>query len=130
MAKSAPAAKAKRETPPPKNGKAAKAAPARKAETKPKLEKSEKKPRPDLAAKVAHLIAEEMVIEEAEIAPASSFKEDLNLDEIDVAELLMQAEIEFGVHPFSEADWEGCETVGDLTQLIEKRVAAKRGKKA
>lgn len=130
MAKTAPAAKTKRESPPPKNGKAAKAAPARKPEPKPKAEKPEKKPRPDLAAKVAHLIAEEMAIEEAEISPASSFKEDLNLDELDVAELLMQSEVEFGVHPFSEADWEACETVADLTQLIEKRVAAKRAKKA
>lgn len=129
MAKPAPAAKAKRERTPPKNGKAGKAAPARKAESSAKPAKPEKKPRPDLGQKVAHLIAEEMAIEEAEIAAASSFKEDLNLDEIDVAELLMQAEIEFGLHPFSESDWEACETVGDMTQLIEKRVAAKRAKK-
>lgn len=130
MAKSAPAAKAKRDAAPPKHGKPAKAAPARKPDPKPKPEKAEKKPRPDLGARVAHLIAEEMAIEEAEISPASSFKEDLNLDEIDVAELLMQAEVEFSLHPFSEADWEACDTVGDLTQLIEKRVAAKRAKKA
>ncbi|MGH9519432.1 MAG: hypothetical protein ACRD2D_07265, partial [Terriglobales bacterium] len=115
MAKSAPAAKAKPERTPPKNGKAAKPAPARKAESQAKSVKPDKKPRPELGEKVAHLIAEEMAIEEAEITAACSFKEDLNLDEIDVAELLMQAEIEFGLHPFSESDWEACETVGDMT---------------
>lgn len=84
----------------------------------------------ELAGKVVHMIAEDMAIEEAELTPAASFKEDLGLDEIDVAELLMQAEHAFGVHPFSEADWESCETVDDFVQLIIRRVEAKRGKKA
>jgi len=87
------------------------------------------KPRSDLAAKIVHLIAEEMAIEEAELTSTASFKEDLGLDEIDVAELLMQAEQAFGVHAFSEADWESCETVDDFVQLITRRVEAKRGKK-
>jgi len=87
------------------------------------------KPRSDLATKIVHLIAEEMAIEEAELTATASFKEDLGLDEIDVAELLMQAEHAFGVHAFSEADWESCETVDDFVQLITRRVEAKRGKK-
>ncbi|HUX68064.1 MAG TPA: acyl carrier protein [Terriglobales bacterium] len=87
------------------------------------------KARTDLAAKVVHLIAEEMAVEEAELTPTASFKEDLGLDEIDVAELLMQAEQAFAIHPFSEADWESCETVDDFVQLIVRRVEAKRGKK-
>lgn len=117
----------------------AKPKPKPKPEAKPKapvkpaaapVAKAAKKPRTDLAAKILHLIAEEMAIEEAELTATASFKEDLNLDEIDVAELLMQSELAFSVHPFSEADWDACETVGDFIQLIEKRVAAKRGKKA
>lgn len=88
------------------------------------------KKRNDLATKIVHLIAEEMAVEEAELTPTASFKEDLNLDEIDVAELLMRAEISFDVHPFSEEDWESCESVGDFVGLVEKRVEARRGKKA
>ncbi|HVA63651.1 MAG TPA: acyl carrier protein [Terriglobales bacterium] len=104
---------------------AAPSAPAKPAPPPPKPIK----PRSDLATKIVHLIAEEMAIEEAELTATASFKEDLGLDEIDVAELLMQAEHAFGVHAFSEADWESCETVDDFVQLITRRVEAKRGKK-
>lgn len=138
MAKSSPPAKkSKRETPakpaPRANGKPAKAAAKARVPDKPEKKAAEKKPekkaRPDLSDKVTHLIAEEMAIEEAELTPAASFREDFNLDEIDIAELLMQAEATFGLNPFSEADWESCETVADFIQLVEKRVAAKRAKK-
>lgn len=95
-----------------------------KAEPAPKV----RKPRPDLNAKILHLISEEMAIEEAELTANASFKEDLNLDEIDVAELLMQAESSFDVHPFNEEDWESCETVGDFIAMVEKRLEAKRKK--
>ena len=87
------------------------------------------KKRNDFAAKVVKMIAEDMAIEEAELTNTASFKEDLNLDEIDLAELLMQAESHFDVHPFSEEDWEGCDTVGDFIDLVEKRVEARRARK-
>jgi acyl carrier protein len=103
------------------------AKPAAKAAPKPPAKAA--KPRPELTAKITHLIAEEMAVEEAELTPSAAFKEDLGLDEIDVAELLMQSETSFDLSPFNDEDWESCETVGDLTSLIEKRVAAKRSKK-
>jgi acyl carrier protein len=102
------------------NGKAA-APPAVKASKAPR--------RSDLGDKIVHLIAEEMAVEEAELTPNASFKDDLHLDEIDVAELLMQAEHAFGVGPFSESDWEKCATVEDFVQLVGKRVEAKRSRK-
>lgn len=105
------------------NGKAAKPAAA---EGKP----PKAAPRNDAANKIVHLIAEEMAVEEAELTPNASFKDDLHLDEIDVAELLMQAEHAFGVGPFSEADWEKCATVEDFVHLVSKRLEAKRGRKA
>ncbi|MGH9487049.1 MAG: phosphopantetheine-binding protein [Terriglobales bacterium] len=83
----------------------------------------------DLEAKLLHMIAEEMALEEAELTPLASFKEDLNLDEIDIAELLMQTEAQFGVHPFNESDWDACATVGEFLSLVSKRVDAKRGHK-
>lgn len=88
-----------------------------------------RKPRTDLNGKIVHMMAEEMALEEAELTPAASLKEDLNLDAIDIAELLMQAESQFSLTPFSEEDWEGCETVEDFVTLVEKRVSARRGKK-
>lgn len=120
------AAKAK-----PAKGKVEKPAPA----PKPGKAKAEKpaplpppKPRPVLNPKILHLISEEMAIEEAELTANASFKDDLNLDEIDVAELLMQAESTFEVHPFNEEDWESCETVGDYVRMVETRIEGKRKK--
>lgn len=70
-----------------------------------------------------------MAVEEAELTPNANFKEDLNLDAIDIAELLMQAEVAFGVTPFTEAEWQSCVTVDDMVQLITRRSQAKRAKK-
>ncbi|MGH9477209.1 MAG: phosphopantetheine-binding protein [Terriglobales bacterium] len=129
---------------PANNGKAAKSAPpktnggnGKAAKTPPKqVVKAPEKPdsksqqQLELEGKLVHMIAEEMAIEEAELTSGASFKEDLNLDEIDVAELLMQTESQFGVHPFDESDWEACATVGEFLTLVSKRVEAKRSRKA
>ncbi len=76
-------------------------------------------------AKILHLIAEEMAIEEAELSPDVSFGDDLNLDEIDIAELLMQAERQLGAREFSDAEWEEVRTVGDYLQLVEHHLERK-----
>ncbi|HZT73331.1 MAG TPA: phosphopantetheine-binding protein [Terriglobales bacterium] len=81
-----------------------------------------------LNAKLLNLIAEEMAIEEAELTPSASLSEDLGLDEIDVAELLMQAEEKLGAQEFSEDEWEDCRTVGDYIRLVTQHLG-KRGKK-
>lgn len=81
-----------------------------------------------LNAKLLNLIAEDMAIEEAELTPSASLSEDLGLDEIDVAELLMQAEEKLGAQEFSEDEWEDCRTVGDYIRLVAQHVD-KRGKK-
>lgn len=78
-----------------------------------------------LTEKILHLIAEEMAIEEAELSPNASFTEDLNLDEIDIAELLMQAEQQLGAREFSDADWEQVRTVGDFIQIVEQHLERK-----
>lgn len=117
---------AKSEKPASQNGNRKPKATAPEAKIPPKLAQA----RAELTGKILHLIAEEMAVEEAELTPTASFKEDLNLDEIDLAEILMQAEHGFGVHPFSEADWGGIVTVDDMVQLIIRRVEAKRSKRA
>lgn len=108
------------------SSKAAIKAPA-KAE-KPEIKKSRQQL--ELEGKLLHMIAEEMAIEEAELTAGAAFKEDLHLDEIDVAELLMQTESQFGVHPFNESDWEACATVGEFLELVGKRIELKRSRKA
>ena len=77
------------------------------------------------ASRILHLISEEMAIEEAELSPHVSFSDDLNLDEIDIAELLMQAERQLGAREFSDAEWEEVRTVGDYLQIVEQHLERK-----
>lgn len=79
----------------------------------------------NLNGKLLNLVAEEMAIEEAELTPNASFSEDLGLDEIDVAELLMQAEGVLGAREFSEDEWEDCRTVGDYLRLVTQHLDKK-----
>lgn len=83
----------------------------------------------EFESKMLHMVAEEMAIEEAELTLNANFREDLKLDEIDIAELLMQAETTHNIAPFSEADWEACVTVADFLRMVGKRVEAKRARK-
>jgi len=128
-AKASPKAPAKADKAGPQNGKkpvkgVAKAGPPAEPPA-PKISKAEA----EITGKILHLIAEEMTVEEAELTPNALLAEDMHLDGIDVAELLIQAEAVFGLPPFSDADWEKCVTVDDFVTLVIKRVEVKRGKK-
>ncbi len=83
----------------------------------------------NLNAKLLNLIAEDMAIEEAELTTNASLNEDLGLDEIDIAELLMQAEEKLGAQEFSEEEWEDCRTVGDYLRLVAQHLDKKGAKK-
>lgn len=95
-------------------------APERRQDTMPTTPAKNRKARSgeELAAKVVALIAEEMAVEEAELTPNASFQDDLSLDEIDVAEILMQVEQSFKLKEFSDEEWESCTTVGQLVDLV------------
>jgi acyl carrier protein len=131
---------------PPKNGKNGKNGSGKpaKPQAPPKAAKAKALPAPppkpapvdkktkqqqEFEAKMLHMVAEEMAIEEAELTLNANFREDLKLDEIDIAELLMQAETTHNIAPFSEADWEACVTVADFLRMVGKRVEAKRARK-
>ena len=69
--------------------------------------------------KTRALIAQKMSLDESEITPEKSLKNDLGADSLDVVEVSMMLEREFNVK-FSEEDMANVKTVGDLYQLIEK----------
>ncbi len=67
-----------------------------------------------IKSKVAHQLG----VEEGSITPESSFVEDLGADSLDVVELVMALEEEFGVEiPDDQA--EKIVTVGDAVKFIE-----------
>ena len=66
--------------------------------------------------KIVETIVDAKGIDAAQITPESSFK-DLNVDSLDIAEMVMTLEDEFGVTIELE---EGVATVQDLVNLIER----------
>ena len=69
--------------------------------------------------KIVETIVDAKGIDAVQITPESSFK-DLNVDSLDIAEMVMTLEDEFGVTIELE---EGIATVQDLVKLIDERIA-------
>lgn len=70
--------------------------------------------------KVINLIADATKIEKSKIKAETSFVDDLNLDSLDIVELMMKMEDEFGIE-IPEEEAEGLKTVQDVVTYIEKK---------
>jgi acyl carrier protein len=71
--------------------------------------------------KLRALIAEQFGVEETEITPETSFEGDLGADSIDIVELSMALEEEFGVAEMEEEDISSVTTVDDLVKYLQDR---------
>lgn len=74
-----------------------------------------------LEEKVIKIVAEKLNIEEKNITLASRFQEDLGADSLDIVELLMEIEEEFGVN-ISDEESERLKTVGDAMKFISAKL--------
>ncbi len=72
--------------------------------------------------KVKEIIEEKLNIEGADINETTRFKEDLEVDSLDLFELVMAFEEEFGTEIPSE-DLENLTTVGSVIEYIESKQA-------
>lgn len=70
--------------------------------------------------KMKEIIADQLNLEGVEITEASSFKEDLGADSLDLFELVMSLEEEFGIEIPSE-DLEKIATVGDVIEYLKEK---------
>jgi acyl carrier protein len=70
--------------------------------------------------KVINLISDATKIESSRINATTNFIEDLKLDSLDIVELMMKMEDEFGVE-IPEEDAEGLKTVQDVISYLEKK---------
>lgn len=70
--------------------------------------------------KMKEIIAEQLNLDGVEITEASSFKDDLGADSLDLFELVMSLEEEFGVEIPSE-DLEKMATVGDVMNYMKEK---------
>lgn len=65
------------------------------------------------------IIADQLGVDESQVIPSASFEEDLNADSLDLVELIMSLEEEFGIE-ISEEDAEKIRTVGDAIEYIRE----------
>ena len=65
------------------------------------------------------LIVDQLGVDEEEVTPTASFVEDLNADSLDLVELIMSLEEEFGME-ISDEDAEKIQKVSDAVEFIEE----------
>lgn len=70
--------------------------------------------------KIADIIREQLNLDDMEITEDTSFKDDLQADSLDLFELVMAFEEEYGVEIPSE-DLEKLATVGDVVEYIKAK---------
>ena len=68
------------------------------------------------------LIAEQLGVDESRVVPTASFADDLEADSLDLVELIMSLEEEFGVE-IPDDDAEKIATVGDAMQYLQDHAA-------
>ncbi|WP_297056777.1 acyl carrier protein [Thermosulfurimonas sp.] len=71
--------------------------------------------------KVIKIIAEKLNVSEDQVKPEASFVDDLGADSLDLVELVMAMEEEFGME-ISDEEAEKLRTVGDVLNFVRERV--------
>ena len=71
-----------------------------------------------LADRISKIIVEQLGVNEDQVKPEAKFVEDLGADSLDIVELVMALEEEFGTE-IPDEDAEKLLSVGDVTKFIE-----------
>jgi acyl carrier protein len=77
----------------------------------------------EVFARVRDIIVENLGVEPSEVSMDTRFREDLEADSLDLAELIMDFEDKFGVGDISEEDASRIGTVGDAVAFITNVLA-------
>jgi acyl carrier protein len=76
--------------------------------------------REEIFERVKDVLVEQLGVEEDAITESASFQEDLDADSLDLVELIMELEDQFGVK-ISDEDAQGIQTVGQAVDYIAAR---------
>lgn len=76
----------------------------------------------DILTKLKPVIAEQLGVDESEVKEDASFTEDLNADSLDLVELIMSLEEQFGMQ-ISDEDAEKLTTVGEAVDYIHEHTS-------
>jgi acyl carrier protein len=75
--------------------------------------------------KVKDIIVQQLGVNAEEVTTEASFINDLSADSLDIVELVMAFEEEFGIE-IPDEDAEKIRTVGEATKYIEEKLAAQQ----
>ena len=77
----------------------------------------------DLEQRVSEIIVEQLGVSRGDIEAESSFIDDLGADSLDIVELVMAMEEEFGIE-IPEEDSEKLQTFGDAVAYLKEKLEA------
>lgn len=77
----------------------------------------------DTFEKVKAIIVDLLGVDPAKVVPEARFREDLEADSLDLVELIMKFEEEFG-GTISDEEAQQIKTVGQVVEYLDKRMAA------
>jgi acyl carrier protein len=77
-----------------------------------------------LEQRVQEIIVEQLGVSAEEAVPQASFIEDLGADSLDIVELVMAIEEEFGLE-IPDEDAERMQNIGDAISYVEERTAGR-----
>jgi len=72
----------------------------------------------ETTARLRKIVAEQLGVDESQIVPSANFSKDLNADSLDLVELIMSIEEEFGIE-IPDEDAEKIETVNDALSYLD-----------
>lgn len=70
--------------------------------------------------KITELLVDQLGVDAEEVKPEASFKEDLGADSLDLFEMVMNLEEEYGIEVPAE-ELENIETIGDMIEYMESK---------
>ncbi len=75
----------------------------------------------EVLEKVQNIISESIDIDVEKIIPEATLTDDLEIDSLELVDLTMNFESDLGV-TIEDSELEGIKTVGDIVNLIEKKL--------
>ncbi len=75
----------------------------------------------DVFTRVQAIIVDQLGVDESDVVPSASFRENLEADSLDLVELIMAFEEEFGGE-ISDDEAQKIQTVGDSVAYIEQHM--------
>ncbi len=79
--------------------------------------------REEILTKIQEITADRLGVDEGDVAPESSFREDLEADSLDLVELIMELEEQFGME-IPDEDAEKITTVEEAVEYVDKHQSA------